>query len=348
MNREYISDAVGGIADRHVSAGYTRQRRGRQWLWRPLAAVLAIAVLVGGMWFLLTPKGVTVSAYAAGTDTELTGAGESFTTGEISDSGELTGHPLMFYLTGENIDTVRFSDKNEFINFVDLTEQRDEFGFARNITVPYGERESEYSFLVIDWMPKHIISRLRDGDYGSIRDIPEELRRDIIVMEITFQNGAKTVKAVTVELRDDGSFFAVFDDYEIGEADDFVNRPDAVTRSREDIYSDASVEVTVLDKNGQVLESEAGWYFIDRVGSVRVSWEGREPWKVQAFATPTGTEMAEYTELLATKVVNTAENAVVFPVETFEDITMAHVEFLVTFDSEHILSSGEINMTEEY
>ncbi len=344
MNRETISDAVGGIADRHIAAGYKARAGRRSVLWRSVAALLALALLAGGMWLLLTPKGVTVYAYAAGTDTELTDAGQSFTTGSVSDEGELTGHPLMFYLVGENIEKVRFSVKNQLINFVDLTEQRDEFGFARNFTVPYGERESEYSFLVIDWNPANIISALRSGRYDAVREIPAEERSDIIVMEITMTGGAKAVKAVTVELRDDGSFFAVFDDYRIGEKDDFVNRPDAEPMPREDIYANGEVAIQVLDRNGNEIVPEAGWYDAGSIGSIRVSWNGREPETVQMFTAPTGTEMSEYTQLLATRVVKTAENAAVFGPECVEGLNMNHVWFVVNFDSTHILTSEIINI----
>ena len=41
---------------------------------------------------------MVVTAYAHGTDEEITQAGAVINTGTISDSGEMTGHPLMFYL----------------------------------------------------------------------------------------------------------------------------------------------------------------------------------------------------------------------------------------------------------
>ena len=36
---------------------------------------------------------------------------------------------------------------------MDWTEQRDEVGLARNFTVPYGEDERQYYYLLIDWVP---------------------------------------------------------------------------------------------------------------------------------------------------------------------------------------------------
>ena len=55
----------------------------------------------------------------------------------------MKGHPLMFYLSGKDIASVRFSSKREQIYFMDWTEQREEYGSAQNFTVPYGEDESE-------------------------------------------------------------------------------------------------------------------------------------------------------------------------------------------------------------
>ena len=170
---------------------------------------------------------MVVTAYAHGTDEEITQAGAVINTGTISDSGEMTGHPLMFYLSGKDISTVRFSCKNQQINFMDWTEKRDEFGLAQNFTVSYGEDESEYYYLLIDWVPNATIRELTDNEDSTIAALPEEMRNDIIVMEITFENGKTTTKAITISLLDDGRFFVSFDDYQISEEDTFINRPDS-------------------------------------------------------------------------------------------------------------------------
>lgn len=44
--------------------------------------------------------------------------------GIISDSGEMKGQPLMFYLSGKDIATVRFSCKNQQINFLGLDRKK--------------------------------------------------------------------------------------------------------------------------------------------------------------------------------------------------------------------------------
>lgn len=191
-----------------------------------VAACLAIVIAVDG---ILAPfsGGMIVSAYAYGTDEEITTAGAVMNSGTISDSGEMKGQPLMFYLSGKDIAAVRFSCKNQQINFGDWTEKRDEYGNAQNFTVAYGEDESEYYYLTISWVPNAIIRELTDNEDSTIAALPEEMRNDIIVMEITFENGKTTTKAITISLLDDGRFFASFDDYQISEEDTFINRPDS-------------------------------------------------------------------------------------------------------------------------
>ncbi len=177
---------------------------------------------------LLPPSGrSSVTAYAYGTDTELTAAGAVVTTGTISDSGEMKGHPLMFYLSGKGIDHVRFSCKNHQISFLDWTQQREEYGLAQNFTVPYGENAEEYGYLTVDWVPNATIRELTDHEDSRIPTLPGEMREDIIVMEIAFADGSTQTKAIWISLREDGTFFASFDDYEITEEDSFVHRPDS-------------------------------------------------------------------------------------------------------------------------
>ncbi len=59
------------------------------------------------------------------------------------------------------------------------------------------------------------------------------MREDIIVMQITFDNGKSTTKAISISLLDDGTVFATFDDYKITAQDDFVTRPDSAAIPRQ-------------------------------------------------------------------------------------------------------------------
>ena len=141
----------------------------------------------------------------------------------------------MFYLDGKDIEQVRFSCKNQKIRFEDWTETRDEFGNAQNFTVPYGDDPSEYYYLLIDWIPEDTVEALHEPG-TSIADLPPELREDQIILEIQFSNGKRDIKSISISLLDDGTFFAVFSDYEIQLEDDFVSRPDAPVIPRAILY----------------------------------------------------------------------------------------------------------------
>jgi len=244
MTRKDISDGVGNISTRHIqeAASYMAAEKKVSFFKKPfgrsmIAAVLALCILAGGISIFSPFGGMVVTAYAHGTDEEITQAGAVINTGTISDSGEMTGHPLMFYLSGKDISTVRFSCKNQRINFMDWTEKRDEFGLAQNFTVSYGEDESEYYYLLIDWVPNATIRELTDNASSTIAALPQELREDVIVMEITFENGKTLTKAITVSLLEDGTFFAKFDDYEITAEDSFIDRPDSESIPRNILHS---------------------------------------------------------------------------------------------------------------
>lgn len=244
MKREDISDAIGNISTKHIqeAGDYAVNKKKMGSFKRPfgraiIAAVLALCLLAGGFGRFLQNESLTIAAYAYGTNEKIPSAGAVLHTGTISDSGEMTGYPMMFYLSGKDIVTVRFSCKNQQIDFVDWTEKRDEYGLAQNFTVSYGEDTSEYYYLLIDWVPNDTIRALTDDANVTIATLKEEQREDIIVMEITFANGKTTTKAITVSLLDDGTFFASFDDYKITEQDTFINRPDSDVIPRDILYS---------------------------------------------------------------------------------------------------------------
>lgn len=250
MNSKKFSEAMSELDSKYVDEALSYKKKARKPVWvrlSVLAACLAIVIAIGG---ILAPSSgsMIVSAYAYGTDEEITTAGAVMNSGTISDSGRMKGQPLMFYLSGKDIATVRFSCKNHQINFMDWTEKRDEYGNAQNFTVAYGEDESEYYYLTISWVPNATIRELTDNKDSKIATLPEEMRNDIIVMEITFENGKTATKAITISLLDDGTFFASFGDYQISEEDTFINRPDneaiGAAPAMEDDYKDADLNET--------------------------------------------------------------------------------------------------------
>ena len=242
MKRENISNAISNISDRHVQeASDYAPAKGNAHTFKVtfgksiIAATLVLCLLVGAIIHFSIPGDITITAYACGTNEEITASGAVLMTGTITDDGVQQGHPLMFYLTGEDIASVRFSCKNQQLYFLDWTEMREEYGLAQNFTVLYGEDESEYYYLTIDWIPNATIQKLHEG--STIGTLPGELREDLIVMEITFANGRTTVKAIKVSLLDDGTFFATFDDYRITDQDDFINRLDSEAIPHDILYA---------------------------------------------------------------------------------------------------------------
>lgn len=246
MNQERFSEAMGNIDDKYIVEAIRyrkKDRRLRLVKWGAAAACLAAAAVIGSMFFPFSGDmdvSAAISAYAHGTDNEITPAGAVMQSGSISDTGEMKGKPLMFYLTGKDIATVRFSCREQQLYFTDWTEKREEYGNARNFTVPYGTDESEYYYLTIDWVPDGIIRELTDHPDSAIATLPEELRNDLIVMEIAFADGETATKAIEISLLDDGTFFVSFDDYRISEGDAFVRRPDSQPIPREILYAQGS------------------------------------------------------------------------------------------------------------
>ena len=179
MKREYIEAALDGLALRHIqeaASGPPPRKKRFPTLFSAAAVLLLLCVGVLGPLFTAAPA---VTAYAQGTNVELTSAGVLMQTGTIQNDGSQTGHPLMFYLAGKDIEQVRFSCKNQKIRFEDWTETRDEFGNAQNFTVPYGDDPSEYYYLLIDWIPEDTVEALHEPG-TSIADLPPELREDQI------------------------------------------------------------------------------------------------------------------------------------------------------------------------
>lgn len=350
MNREYISDALGSISDWHIteSARAPKTIRMPVFLRGVIAAALIIAVVGGVFAVLSSPKGVAVTAYAHSDGRELTSAGAGLTTGTIDERGILTGHPLMFHLEGERIASVRFSCKNETLSFTDMTETRDEYSFAQNFTVEYGENESQYPFLVIDWVPRNLIEYLQRGGHDSVAEVPEKCREDIIVMEVRGLDGGSAVKAITVKLLDDGTFFTSFDDYRITDADDFILREDAKPVPKADVYYGTdNMEVEFLTDEGKPAEDVAGWYSVGEGTQIRVTWRGRAPNLIQMFYTDTGTEMMEYMQLLETRLAENADNTVYFSGASFPEYTMGHVWFVAVYDGSETATTDVYNVTSD-
>lgn len=273
MKAQRFTEAMGEVHPRYIteSIQYRKEPQKRALAkWGALAACSAILLAAWALvstGLLSAPFRGSISVHAKGTDQEITAAGIVIRTGSIRDTGEMTGKPLMFYLSGEGIASVRFSCKNQQLRFTDWTEQREEYGKARNFTVAYGPDASEYYYLTIDWEIDAIIRELTDRPDSSIATLEEEMRHDLIVMEITFENQETATKAIAISLLDDGSFFASFDEYEIAETDTFVRRPDSPAIPREILYAQDSVSdiAPMVCAEGRLYrQSKSEAYYEDR------------------------------------------------------------------------------------
>ncbi len=342
MNRKQFSEAMNELDDRYIEKAIqydskkqpTTGKKSAPWLkWVTAAACVALIFSVAGLFTPVSP-GFAVSAYSYGSEEKITESGAIMSTGTINDDGEMTGHPLMFFLAGENIETVRFSCKNQILNFVDLTEKRDGYGNAQNFTVPYGEDPNEYYFLLIDWIPTFTIRELSKGENDTISSLSEELRTDIIVMEITFANGSTATKAIQISLQNDGTFFATFQDYTITETDTFVDRPDSPARPEPETEQETpEITVTFRDENGDPVMSDAGWYNFAGIHDILVQWNVGTPSMVQLYYTPAGSETADQIRLIHTKMALDGDTEIIFLVSEIEIPGFEHMHFELDYGS---------------
>lgn len=331
MQVKQFSDAMGEVNERYVTEALTYRKACRPaWVrWSAAAACLVLAAVLLAAGMLAPLAGMTVTAYAAGTDAEIPSAGAAFAAGTFHEDGTPGGYPLMFYLKGSGIETVRFSCKNGQIRFTDLTGRRAAYDFAQNFTVPYGAAagdEADYPSLLIEWLPRPMMEALADADTG-IADLAADLRQDIIVLEIAFANGRTATRAVTIDLQDDGSFRAAFRAYRIRKSDVFVGRADSQPMPKDAQGAD-TLTVTFFDADGNAVLPVGNWYVTDGIESIAVSLDGQTPDAVQMFFTPSGTETAVEMDFLRTDAAG-AENQIVISADALHrDSLMGHLQIV--------------------
>lgn len=290
MKKGNLSQAIGEIDTRHISEAIDYHATNRKPIIfrKPfgksmIAAVLFLCLLVGFGVFM-SFGGVAIKAYAYGTNEEIKNTDTVLSTGTITDDGTMTGHPLQFYIVGKDIATVRFSCKNEWIDFVDWTEKRDEYGIGKNFSVSYGEDESEYYYLVIDWVPDDTIRKLTDDNDIGIKDLPAELREDVIVLQITYENGNTATKAMKISLQDNGKFVATFGDYTIKAQDKFIEQPDSKPISRDILYAQGSDTASQNSKGETSYKSALSEKEIKVAKAVAMDYYKKTVWQIEKIS----------------------------------------------------------------
>lgn len=222
---------------------------------RPVFVGIICLVLGIGI-FTFLGESSTFVVYAYGSDTQITDTGFEFSTGVIHNDGKMQGQLMQLYVKGDNIDTIRYSCKNQYLDFTDWTESRTNYSVEKQFTVSYGKKESDYSYLVINWNPDNTIRKLTDNANSTINNIGEELKNDIIVMEVTFMDGSTLVKAINITLQDNGKIMTKLQDYVVTNNDSFILNPEKVKPSQEEIDKDNELQINNF-KHSEIAIEEA-------------------------------------------------------------------------------------------
>ena len=215
---ERLFKAIDAIDDKYIVEAYAYRKK------KPvkrtvLSFVAACACLCIVMTFVISRFGAApISVYAYGSNQEIGWQKPTLMNGTITDDGEMHGSPLQFYITGKSIKKIHFSVKNEYISFMDLTEKREDYGYSKDFTVNYGD-ESDYYYLLINWEPTSLIRKLTDNPSIRIKDLSKNEREDVIVIEITYNNGNTESYAINITLTDKGVFEAQVEKYNLSDSD---------------------------------------------------------------------------------------------------------------------------------
>lgn len=177
----------------------TASRRPMRLLPRLAVAALALC-LVSVLCFQLfgsTPLALQVYAYESGAQLE----GGQVSGGRLNDDG--SGDGAVFYLLGEDIQSIHVTTTSQYLTFKDWTGARDQVWRQQDFTVAYGPDASVYDKLVFYWDCFDASELLHDPAV-NVTDLPEDLRRDTITLTATFENGKTLTRVLEVEVLDDG------------------------------------------------------------------------------------------------------------------------------------------------
>lgn len=98
--------------------------------------------------------------------------------------------------------------------------------------------------------------------------------------------------------------------------------------------------IRFFDSAANEVLPEANWYNAAEIENILITWNGGAAESIQMFATPTGTETMEQTELLGTKAISDGESAALLSADALhsDKISSVHLYFQINIDGEVVTS----------
>ena len=108
--------------------------------------------------------------------------------------------------------------------------------------------------------------------------------------------------------------------------------------------SPAITSITFYDSDQNEVTDEALWYDAGRIESILIQWKGGTPDNIKMFATPSGSETIEETELLLTKSVSDGDFLELLDADSLKYGFQNHVFFELDFGDGVIVTSEIYNI----
>ena len=115
-------------------------------------------------------------------------------------------------------------------------------------------------------------------------------------------------------------------------------------RAEPESISPAITSISFYDSDQNEVTDEALWYDAGRIESILIQWEGRTPDNIKMFATPSGSETIEETELLLTKSVSDGDSLELLDADSLKYGFQNHVFFELDFGGGVIVTSEIYNI----
>lgn len=106
----------------------------------------------------------------------------------------------------------------------------------------------------------------------------------------------------------------------------------------------SDISIIFFDADMNDVFDEALWYHAADIVGIMIQWEGETPDTIKMFATPSGSETMEETELLVTKSIKDGEHVALLPLpaDQLKRLYMTHVYFELDFQG-NIITSEDYN-----